>query len=267
LAALPDPLSSQAPLPAAPGIPGFPQFNECPGPKGSGATKAWKGFIRPYSDDETARQALRAFEANRPVQVDEGRIYVDANDLPKHPFEPYLIDMAVPCVVLILQFSSTAHPIAYLIDPFIVPRLSQCPHIRMDKLARIDGRIQPALCVYSGNLFKFASDGSRLEQFLDQTSTYLAKHLIWLRTRMLFRELGGGMREFVYRRRPDEPITNLDLNLFPDVYWDGYWPGLSAPSGPSQHLATIRREDECWCWSGKRYGDCCRRVDLARSRN
>jgi hypothetical protein len=43
-----------------------------------------------------------------------------------------------------------------------------------------------------------------------------------------------------------------------DFFWDGYWPGPCAPSGPEAHLATIKADQECWCWSGKNYAECCR---------
>jgi hypothetical protein len=43
-----------------------------------------------------------------------------------------------------------------------------------------------------------------------------------------------------------------------DLFWRGYWPGSCAPSGPDEHLATIKREDDCWCWGGAPYGECCR---------
>jgi hypothetical protein len=262
MTALVDPHMSLVPLPAAPGLSDYCQFAAVEIPQGSEAIAAYQGYIRPFSDDQAALHFLRAIENNLPVEVTGGRLYVDASHLPRHPFEEFLIDMAVPLTTLVLEFEGGEHPRSFLIDPRMRPRLNRPSHIRTDKSLMIDGQSHPALCIYSGSLFRFTSSRSRLEQFLDQTATYLAKYLIWLRTRMLFRPLGSWTRQFVYRRKPLEPVTEFDLALSRDVYWDGYWPGPSAPMGPPQHLATIKREDECWCWSGRRYGECCRPRDL-----
>lgn len=259
-----DALSSLVSPPAAPELSDYPQFVSVEAPEQSRAIAAFEGYIRPFTDDQTARHVLRAIEKGIPLQIAGGRLHVDASHLRKHPFEDFLTDMALPCTVLILDFEGTEHPRAFLTKPVMLPRLSQCPHIRPDKSVMIDGHLQPALCVYSGSLFQYMPDRSRLEQFLDQVATYLAKHLIWLMTRMLFRDIPGGARQFVYRRKPNEPVTNLDLIKSPNVYWDGYWPGQSAPAGTAEHLATISRRDECWCWSGKLYQECCRPKEFTR---
>jgi hypothetical protein len=257
---------SLVPRPAAPEMPDYPQFESVHSPEESGAIRAYKGFIRPFSDDQTARYILRAIDANIPLQISGGRLSVESSQMRKHPFEDFLVEMAVPLVIMVIEFGGTEHPRAFLISPRMVPRFSLSPHLRTDKSVRIDGRLQPALCVYSGGLFQYKTDSDPLEQFLDQTSTYLAKYLIWLRTRQLFFESPGGMRHFVYKRKPHEAFTEIDIVQSRDLHWDGYWPGPIAPSWPSQHLATIKRQDECWCWSGKSYGDCCRPLDIARDK-
>ena len=266
MAAAPAPPWLSAPPPAAPEPGDYAQFAPCALPPQSGAVQAWRGFIRPFSCDEEARAVLRALDENRPLEVSAGRLSVMDTGQRKHPLEDYLVAMALPCTIVVLEFEAPEHPRAFLLDPPIVPGLSSCMHLRIDKSIVIDGRLFPALCVYSGNLFQFEKGRSRLEQFLDQTTTYVAKYLIWLRTRMLFRDLGDGQREFVFRRKPQEPVTEIDLLLARNVRWDGYWPGPAAPTGPSAHLATIKRRDECWCWSGKRYQDCCRSMDQSRLR-
>jgi hypothetical protein len=258
-----------ASLSTTPGLSDYQQFISCQPPPGSGAIRAHKGYIRPFSCNEDARVVLRALEARIPLQVAGGRIGVEGANLQRHPFEGFLIDVAVPFTILVLEFVGTEHPRAFLLDPPMIPRLSMSPHLRFDRSIFVDGREVPALCIYAGNLFHFADDRSRLEQFLDQVSTYLARYLIWLRTRMLFRPSVVGVRQFVYRREPHEPVFPFDVLRSREVYWDGYWPGPSAPSGYAQHLATIRRDDECWCWSGKRYGECCRpkELEIVKKRN
>lgn len=258
--------SSLVPLSAAPDLSDYTQFGLCDSPEESGAARTYKGFIRPFSDDQTARDILRAIDANIPLQISGGRLSVESSHIRKHPFEDYLVEMAVPFAIMVLEFEGTEHPKAFLVSPRMVPRFNMSPHLRPDKFVWIDGSPQPALCVYSGSLFRYRTDRNSLEQFLDQTATYLAKYLIWLRTRQLFRPLPDGTRQFVYKRKPREAVMELDLIHSREVYWDGFWPGPIAPSWPAQHLATIKREDECWCWSGKPYGDCCRPLDVARDK-
>jgi hypothetical protein len=255
--ALSDSLSSQVPPSVAPGLFNYPQFTACSVPEGSGASQAYRGFIRPFSDDATARRALQAFEENLPLQVSGGRIDADPPELRTHPLGEFLIDTAVPCTVLVLEFAGSDHPRTFLLDPPMIPRFSQCPHLRTDKSIEIDCTSFAALCVYSGSLHRFECGRSRVEQLLDQTATYLAKYIIWLRTRKLYRWTRNGA-ELVRPRTPSGKITMAELSRSPDLFWSGYWPGRSAPSGPVAHLATIRPDDECWCWTGRRYRECCR---------
>ena len=262
MAAAVDPLISEALL-AAPQISDYPQFAQCEIPLQSGASRAFLGFIRPFSDDQTAREILRAVESNAQLQISSGRLSVETVPERMHPFEDYLIATAVPFTVLVAEFEGGEHPRSFLLSPKMTPRFSLSPHLRPDKYVWAGGRPYPALCVYSGNLFQYRNGEDKLQQLLDQTATYLAKYLIWLRTRQLFRRSADGSRQFVYKRKPHEPATEFDLMHARDAYWDGYWPGRLAPSGPAQHLATIKRTDECWCWSGKPYGDCCRPTEVA----
>ena len=259
-------LPFSAPPKAAPDLLDYARIVACSVPEKSGASRAYKGFIRPFSDDATAQRVLRAFEDGIPLQVSGGRLDVELPHTRNHGLDAYLVDMALPFTVLVLESDDTPHPRAYLTEPRMRPRLNWPTHIRADKSVSIDGNPHPALCVYSGALFKYTSERSRLEQFLDQTATYLAKYLIWLRTRQLFRPYRDGTRQFEYRRGPQEAVTGIELLHSLNVYWDGYWPGPSAPSSPAQHLATIKPADECWCWTGHPYGECCRPKDLANSK-
>lgn len=245
-----------APVIPAP-IPSYPQFHLTTIPEDSEATRAYRGYIRPFSDDETARSVLRAIEANVSLTIASGRISADVDNLSPHPYEEFLIDMAVPCTIVVLEFEGREHPRSYLIDPPMTPRLSENPHLRKDKSLRIEGRLLPALCVYSGSFFQYSEDAAKNAQFLDQTATYLAKHLIWMRSRMLFRRRETGTPLLARRRRPGEKITTMELKVSKKSFWHGYWPGQAAPMGPNQHLACINPEAECWCWSGERYKDCC----------
>jgi hypothetical protein len=261
MAAGPDPHSFSAPPTAAPELGDFTQFTPFEVPAGSGAARAYCGFIRPFSDDGTSVRVMRAIEHNRPVTVTGGRLDADHPDLPTHILEPYLTEMTTPFTVLVLAFDGLQRPRTYLIKPPMIPRLSACGHLRRDKTITIGGDEFPALCVYSGALLVFHDDQSPVERVLDQTATYLGKYLIWLRTRSLYRQTPDGPK-LVRKRRPGEALSQAELNRSQDLFWNGYWPGPSAPSGPAAHLATIKADRECWCWSGDRYGACCRPKEL-----
>jgi hypothetical protein len=256
-------LPFSAPPTAAPDLSDYMQFIACSVPEESGAVRAYEGFIRPFSDDATARRVLRAFEDRLTLQISGGRLDVDLLEPRDHHLDHFLVDMAVPFKVLLLEFHGPERPRTYLLDPRMVPRVSACPHLRTDKSIEVGGQKFPALCVYSGALEKFDPSRSALEQHLDQTATYLAKYLVWLRTRQLYC-LVDVERRLVRQTRVGEESAAAKVLGSPDLFLDGYWPGPSAPSGIVGHLSTIKPDDECWCWTGKRYGECCRAKELAR---
>ena len=108
-------LTTPAPLPAAPELSDYPQFNTCEIPLGSGASNALTGFIRPFSDDSTARQVLRAIDANLPLYVSGGRLNAEVADVNQHPFEYLLVNMAIPCTVMVLDFEGV-QPLSLYMD-------------------------------------------------------------------------------------------------------------------------------------------------------
>jgi hypothetical protein len=57
------------------------------------------------------------------------------------------------------------------------------------------------------------------------------------------------------------PLATIKLDR--SRHWMGYWPGAVAPTGVQQHIETIQPSQECWCCSGKLYGDCHRSVEAA----
>ncbi len=265
MAAVTDPLSFPALYSAAPELEIYDQFRSCEVPEKSEASRAYLGFIRPFSEDAIVVRVARALDRDLPVQVDAGRLDVCETGAPPLPFEKLLTRMALPFLVLALEFSDSRRPRTYLVDPPMVPRVSDCEHLRLDKCITVNGVVLPALCVYSGSSLEFTGDRTHVEQVLDQTATYLAKYLVWLRTRRLYRRTATGI-ELVRDRRPGEQAFAAAIERSNDLFWRGYWPGRCAPSSPAGHLATIKPENECWCWSGKCYGECCRDEDLKRER-
>jgi hypothetical protein len=260
VAAASDLHSFPASLNATPELGEYTQFQQCEVPDRSEASRAFVGFLRPFSDDATAKRVLRALEHDRALDVFGGRLDASYHDLPKSKFEEFLIETAAPFKVLALEFSDSRRPRTYLLDPPMIARLSECTHLRKDRSVTFRGANIPALCVYSGSIFKFEDGSSKIQQMLDQTATYLAKYVVWLSTRNLFRKTDTGAT-LVRQRAPNDPVTSVEVARNPDCFWRGYWPGRSAPSGSLAHLETIKPTDECWCWSGEAYGNCCMPTD------
>jgi len=249
---------------AAPDIPEYPKFNRVPVPAGSIAYAAWQGTIQPFADDLTAKQILRRIETGSAFENDAGSLFCrQAPTMTPHPADRFLGGMDMSFKILILELPQFEHPCAYMLEPELSPHfLSFHPHTRGDCPLIVANRKLPALCVYSGAIFQFTPGVSRIVQFLDQVSTYLARHAIWLRTRVLLSQNAWGPDQFVYKPAPGIPIIDTEFDKLSfhrqpgELYWNGYWPGNAAPSGAAKHLATITPNDPCWCWSGKRYRDC-----------
>lgn len=251
----------------------YPQFLEVGIPEGIPAVRAWRGWIRPFSSNQEAIRILRSFEADRPVTVDRGTLAASGNThvLPPHWCERLLVSMGTAFEVLLLDREEPRHPTIYCVSPRICRRTFPChPHSRED-IAIVQGRGPlPALCVYSAAEHRFADDQPRIVQFLDQAATYLAKHLIWTKTRRLYTFPDGAE---IRMPLPGELIVDCEsrikthpvMQLVPTTRreWRGFWPGLTAPTGIERHLETIRPTTQCWCGSGSPYEECHRPRELA----
>lgn len=253
----------------APVVPDYPQFRSIAVPENTSAVQAWLGEIRPFQSDDSARRFLRCAEAERPFNVIEGTIEASTTLYPNHWADPWLVDTGLTFKIMVLEFAPPAHPQAFAIQPLISRAIHPLyPHLREDKKIQVYGTSVPALCIYSGAEFHYAAEWPILVQFLDQVAAFLGRHIIWLRTRI------GIPKHFGERFRvpaPGEltvegilsPIDNPGITHQSNKpsKWIGYWPGPSAPTGPDRHLETIRATDQCWCWSGKKYGDCHRPIE------
>ncbi len=254
---------------AAPEIPDYPQFERVPVPDGSDASCAWIGTIQPFEDGAAGRKFLRCIEAAQSFDVIEGTIIARLGLNYPHWADPWLVGMGMRFRLLVLEFSGTEHHRVYALQPEISRNSHPLhPHLRTDKLINIGRRKLPALCVYSGAAFRYCSEWPRIVQFLDQTTAYLGRHIIWLRTRVELPERFGDPFRVPTPGEPIfehispiqiDPITSTRPRNF--SIWTGYWPGAVAPSGIAEHLRTIRPSSECWCCSGKRYSECHRPIE------
>jgi hypothetical protein len=220
-----------------------------------GIMKAWGGIVQPFSNDETARRFLRAMEDEKPVNICDGEVIpVESNR--RHWADPLLVGMNQLCRVMVLEPTAPAHPHAYLLDPaydLAFLRANRHPHSRWDRAIKIDGRQMIGLCIYSAAEFIYLPNVEKSTQFMDQLLLYVARHLIWLRTRRLYRMVNGAETE-VYVPRPGERIDQVVQH---SEFWKGLWVGRFARfTTPAGHFANIRPEQECWCGSGIPYGLC-----------
>jgi hypothetical protein len=244
----------------------YPGFSPVEVPSGTSARRAWIGSLQPFEDDESSRLLLRALDENRAVQIDRGTVRAISYPDASHPLEELLTTMRVSFNLLLLEFAPPVHPRVYGLKP----RISQYvfpahPHLRGDQRIEYRGARLPALCVYSAADFRYLKEIPTSVEFLDQIATFLAKQLIWIRTRRLFDidtgqliyapPAGDLILDFEPRSEDNVPIVSLRVRSTTRI-WKGYWPGDTAPVGPAAHVATISPHSECWCGRGLLYRDC-----------
>ena len=267
-------LANGVPIISAPFSPDYPQFTQVVVPVDSGAESAWMGEIKPFLSDQSARAFLHQIERGRQIWLTGGRIQ-EAVPEGTHWADPLLVKMDVICRLLILVYPSPAHPRAYLLKPTFHDYYAVVhPHPRYDQRIIWQNKEVPGLCVYSAAEFTFDPNKDRNAQFMDQVTLYVARHLIWLRTRQLFRGTppdGVLIRSLLPGETliTDRPISlpSVFLGLPPTLaYWRGYWPGPTARAfNPATHYRSIKPKQECWCGSGNQYKDCHRDSDCKRS--
>jgi hypothetical protein len=259
-----------APCYTVPEVPEYPQFLATEAPRGCGAIRAWKGVIQPFRDDADARHFLRRVEDGKPIDIVQGSVYANASMQPEHWADRWLVKMNLRFQLLVLEFEEPEHPRAYSLQPEISREMHLLhPHLRTDRVVIVGCRPIPALCVYSGATFKYSPVWPRMVQFLDQVATFLARHAIWLRTRI---QLPLRFGEKCRVPQPGEPIfgqrslvrsdVNFSGRLDQVELWEGFWPGAASPSGIENHLDSISPTQECWCCSGVKYGECHRPFEL-----
>lgn len=255
---------------ATPEIPEYPQFVRSQIPAGSNAVGAWTGAVQPFLNDETARRFLRCVEANSSFDIVEGTIEADHAPDSEHWADRWLVGTDFHFQLLVLEFDGLRHPEARVTQPEISRQMHPThPHLRDDRLITIGRHQLPALCIYSASVFEYSPRWSKIIQFLDQTTAYLGRHIIWLKTRV---EFPAGWNTCPRVPSPGEPIfdhrpairrdPNLSVPSKENPLWVGYWPGPVAPSGYENHLRTISPSRECWCGSGRKYEDCHRPMEI-----
>ncbi|MFC5864260.1 SEC-C metal-binding domain-containing protein [Acidicapsa dinghuensis] len=191
-----------------------------------------------------------------------------------HWADPLLVNMTVRCRLLILIQPLPAHPRAYLLDPLFAEHYGLVhPHPRYDQLIEYEGKRIPGLCIYSASEFEYDPRRDDISKFLNQLTIYTARHLVWLRTRQLFRGFppnGVLLRvllpgETLINDMPSVVFAGDPRRMIMLDYWSGYWPGPTARAfNPATHLKFIGPNQQCWCGSGSTYKSCHRPLDKAK---
>jgi hypothetical protein len=253
--------------------PDYPQFAPAEPPADGITVSAWRGGLQPFANDAAARSILCDMEAERTLWVSAGSIRASSST-EQHWAHPLLVDMDAQCEVM-LHMRAEAMPRAYLLSPRFQPHYADTlihPHPRADHTISHDGRPLPGLCVFSAAELTFSEDTDFHTQFLDQLTQYVAKHLIWLRTRRLCRRVGC-VTSVLHQPRPGETILEqapvghwIQLPSGPVWsvdYWSGYWPGRAARAiTPAEHVRRIAPTQRCWCGLNRSYGECHRSSDM-----
>ncbi len=253
--------------------PDYPQFVPAEPPPDGSTVSAWRGVLQPFEDDAAARLILCDIERERTLWVSAGLIRSSASS-EQHWAHPLLTGMDVACEVMVC-LQENAMPRGYLLSPRFQPYFAYTvvhPHPRGDQMILHEGRLLPGLCVFSSAELKFRDDINFYTQFLDQLTQYVAKHLIWLRTRRLCRLNGSDVTvlhqpapgESIPERSPIASLVQLPSGSVRVIdFWSGYWPGKAARAGtPREHVRQIKPSQRCWCGLNKTYGECHRSLEL-----
>ncbi len=162
----------------------YPQFNRVLHARFDGVVGAWRGSVSPFDSVSDVAAIYSALKNDEVVNIQAGRLRhlqnrcADARD----KYLAYLINMEVEFSLLALEFSGGRHSEVYCVTPEISrQRFPFHPHLRDDRSVFWGGRFIQALCT------DYAPDRAcnSLLDSLDYATIFLAKHLVWVRTRRL----------------------------------------------------------------------------------
>lgn len=261
----------------------YPRFAQILVPPFSKAERAWCGKIQPFDSSSEIPSLYSDLKSDRIVNVQAGSLrHVQRGGAinKEDPNLHYLVNMGIEFNVVILEYSDGRHPEAYVLKPEVSrQRFPFHPHLRDDRSLLWGGRYVQALCTdYAPDLVC-----ASLVDFLDYTAIFLAKHLVWIRTRRLFDRL---LTRVIATPEPCDEILDVaglhrgpEYNIqsspfqknfpypFSERYgWDGCWPGSAAPH---DFAANLRLDDSspCPCGRGECYAKCHKPLDVESQRN
>jgi hypothetical protein len=227
----------------------YPGFVRTSPPFNGDGDETWQGVIRPYAacNERDLMLVLDDLQAASSVCIRRGTLSHDPNCGREHTAIPVAQGMAV--LKRMGGFDAEAFTIRVVVPPAprhpkaiaIYPEISAESHPKHPHLFRHDRRPgslcsggSDALCTYRPG----SEDGdlatSSMTTYLDYVALFLAKHVVWRRT------------------RGPEGV--------------GLWLGPDASHLPTVLSRTIEPQQECHCGSGRAYGECHRAPDLVAVR-
>lgn len=225
-------------------------------PRGSGAVKATLVRLQPFASDRAASDLFSDLVEGRTIHVSAGSLLHDPFCRESHRYgwpAHFLKCMTISFEILVLEFPSPQHPRAYCLSPAISSkRFPLHPHLRGNDIF-IARDMYTALCAYSISDGTYAPE-SGLTRFLDYLAIYLAKHLYWLRSQVLWDARSGtildgplGINELwrLALSTPDSPVRR-----------QGLWVGEQVHATPHLWFQNTLPEAPCYCGSGSSYDRC-----------
>jgi len=195
----------------------YPQFQTAAPPVGSTATRAWKGVIAPLKGSEELGYILDDLANGAVVLVQAGTLSHDPSCRRTHQRPGYLESLKAvdsSFAISLLVFPPKHHPKAFCLTPEITKRIFPLhPHLHADN----------AVCSYQPNDRVLPWDDTTVTVFLNYTSIWLAKHIVWQQ-------------------------TGANQNAI--------WIGPAAGHTIQEILRDVGRNDPCPCGSGAKFKNC-----------
>jgi hypothetical protein len=247
--------------------------------------------MQPFPDESEYAGVMSHLEKDEIVRVRRhGRLAHPDWCRLSHSFPfPFSSSMQLTFEILMLEFPGSRHPRVYAVNPEISRRrFPNHPPLRDDQLIVFRGKPLTALCTYLSSDGVLERDERQLVHLLDYTSMYLAKHMLWMASNVIYsyslttnrltitpnpgvlRTVGPvqvfegthALTATFYRtdakfESPDEQMArwfSAGYSRMPS----GTWIGKSAPHLPAEMYREVRARDECPCGTGLPYGKCCR---------
>jgi hypothetical protein len=206
------------------------------------APESWSGIVRPFAraDADVLPLILDDLAAGSEVWMDRGALLHSGNCARAHRPVAYMDRLGrvtdSTFSLRVIAWPAPMHPKVISLYPEISDRACPGhPHLfRQQPIRRFPEFpvvVPDALCTYRPGDGEWSWKGGTLGQLLDYAALYVAKHVVWQRT--------GGANK-------------------------GLWIGAQASHEPQDHIRDMDPRGECRCGSGRRYGECCLRLDKFR---
>jgi hypothetical protein len=226
----------------------FPDFEPTAVPIFSGGRRAWRGVLRPFARTGEIVDIVAHFEAERAVNILPGGVlHHDPDCTERHElsYAGALVNMDVEFEVVIVDRGEVLHPPVYCVRPPISADIYPGhPHPRQNEPALVGSTRVHGLCIHLRS--EHTDRGAEMfVRLIDQTATYLAKHLVWVRTvGLMTSDRNGRRRCLLEEGRGLGAMLSTPDSRESGVGWAGHWPGPAVPHQPHDMLQMLSPDDE-----------------------